>query len=225
MKFGIKTLDDFDFRDKTVLCRVDINQPVDKTTGRLKDTTRIRGCVPTIRELSDKGAKVVLIAHQGGDLEYKNYFSTKPHGEILSEFLGKPVRYIDDICGPYARECIRNLKNGEILLLENVRFLGEELTLFETKLNLSHEEQAKSWLTTRLAPLGDLYLCDAFAASHRDQPSLCGFEQMLPSCMGRLFEKEYEIILDVRSKPKPPCVFVLGGAKIEDGIDLPQTRP
>ena len=83
MKYGIKTLDDFDVQGKTVLCRVDVNQPVDKQTGELKDTTRIEGCVPTLRELSDKGAKVVVLAHQGGDLEYKNFYTTQPAPSLL----------------------------------------------------------------------------------------------------------------------------------------------
>ena len=80
MRFGIKTLDEFDVKGKTVLCRVDMNQPVDKATDTLKSINRIRGCVPTIRELSEKGAKVVVMAHQGSDIEYKNFYTTRPHG-------------------------------------------------------------------------------------------------------------------------------------------------
>ena len=89
MRFGIKTIDDIRVEGKTVLLRVDINQPVDRERGTLKDTTRIRACVPTIRELSDKGAKVVLLAHQGSDIEYKNYYTTKPHALVISELLGE----------------------------------------------------------------------------------------------------------------------------------------
>ena len=87
MRFGIKTLDDYEIKGKTVLCRIDINQPVDRKTGVLKSTTRIRACVPTIKELSDKGAKVVLMAHQGSDIEYKNYYTLLPHSKVLSECL------------------------------------------------------------------------------------------------------------------------------------------
>ena len=94
MRFGIKTLDEFDYRGKTVICRVDINQPVDRATGTLRSTTRIRACVPTIRELSDKGAHVVLLAHQGSDIEYKNYYTLRPHCAVLEELLGRPVQFV-----------------------------------------------------------------------------------------------------------------------------------
>ena len=223
MRFGIKTLDDFELKGKTVLCRIDINQPVDKATGKLRSINRIRACVPTIRELSEKGARVVLMAHQGSDIEYKNYYTTRPHADVLSELLGFRVLWVEDVCGPAAREAIRNLEDGDVLLLDNVRFMAEEQTLFETKLCLSHEEQAKTQVVTKLAPLGDLYVCDAFAAAHRDQPTLCGFEQILPSAMGRLFEKEYVTVSSLMEEPKRPCVFVLGGAKIADAFQMMKT--
>lgn len=223
MRFGIKTLDEFDVAGKTVLLRVDINQPVDRASGTLKSINRIRACVPTVKELSDRGARVVLLAHQGSDIEYKNYYTTKPHAAVLTELLGREVKWIDDVCGPAAREAIRSLSDGEILLLDNVRFVAEEQTLFEMKLRLSHEQQARTQLVEKLAPLGDLYVCDAFAAAHRDQPSLCGFEQVLPSAMGRLFEKEYCAVSQVMEQPERPCVFVLGGAKISDAFEMMQT--
>ena len=223
MRFGIRTLDEAAVQGKTVLCRVDINQPVDRAAGTLKSINRIRACVPTVRELSDKGARVVLLAHQGSDIEYKNYYNTKPHAAVLAELLGREVKWIDDVCGPAAREAIRDLRDGEILLLDNVRFVAEEQTLFELKLCLSHEEQAKTQLVEKLAPLADLYVCDAFAAAHRDQPSLCGFEQVLPSYMGRLFEAEYCAVSQVMEEPDRPCVFVLGGAKISDAFLMMQT--
>lgn len=223
MRFGIKTLDEAEVRGKTVLCRVDINQPVDRGTGTLKSVNRIAACVPTVRELSDRGAKVVLMAHQGSDIEYKNFYTTKPHAAVLEKMLGREVRWIDDVCGPAAREAIRGLKDGEILLLDNVRFVAEEQTLFEMKLHLTHEQQAKTLLVEKLAPLADLYVCDAFAAAHRDQPSLCGFEQVLPSYMGRLFEKEYCTVSQVMEAPERPCVFVLGGAKISDAFLMMHT--
>ena len=223
MRFGIKTIDDFEIKDKTVLCRVDINQPVDHATGTLKSTTRIEACVPTIKELSDKGAKVVLLAHQGSDIEYKNFYTTEPHSKVLSNLLGKEVKFIPDVCGPAAIDAVLALKSGEILLLDNVRFMSEEQTLFEQKLKLTHEEQAKTLVVRRLAPLGDIYLCDAFAAAHRDQPTLCGFEQIMPSCMGRLFEKEYCVISELMEAPARPCTFVLGGAKIADAFLMMET--
>lgn len=223
MRFGIKTLDDARVEGKTVLCRVDINQPVDREEGTLKSINRIAACVPTIKELSDKGAKVVLLAHQGSDIEYKNFYTTKPHAKVLEDLLGKKVHWIDDVCGPAAREAILKLENGEILLLDNVRFVAEEQTLFEMKLRLTHEQQAKTLLVEKLAPLADIYVCDAFAAAHRDQPSLCGFEQVLPSYMGRLFEKEFCTVSQVMEEPVRPCVFVLGGAKISDAFLMMKT--
>ena len=223
MRFGIRTLDEISLKGKTVLCRVDINQPVDREKGTLKSINRIRACVPTVQELADKGAKVVLMAHQGSDIEYKNFYTTKPHAAVLSELLGREVKWIDDVCGPAARAEIQALKDGEILLLDNVRFVSEEQTLFEQKLRLTHEQQAKTLTVEKLAPLADLYVCDAFAAAHRDQPSLCGFEQVLPSAMGRLFEKEYCTVSEVMEDPARPCVFVLGGAKISDAFLMMNT--
>ena len=223
MQFGIHTLDAFDVYGKTVLCRVDINQPIDRESGTLRSTARIHACIPTVNELAERGAKVVLLAHQGSDIEYKNFYTTRPHAKVLSELLQREVRFIDDVTGPAAREAIRALGEGEILLLDNVRFCAEEQTLFELKLRLSHQQQAATQVVQKLAPLADIYVCDAFAAAHRDQPSLCGFEQVMPSAMGRLFEKEYCMISRLMQSPARPCVFVLGGAKIADAFAMMET--
>lgn len=220
MEYAINTLDDFDYKGKVTLCRLDLNSPYDKDNNVLKDTTRIEAAIPTIKELSGSGAKLVLLTHQGGDLEYQNYVSTKSHSAVISNLLGKSVKFIDDICGPAARDAVSNLAEGEILLLDNVRYMAEELTLFETNLKLSAAEQAKTLIVSKLAPLADLYVCDAFAAAHRDQPTLVGFEQLLPSAMGRLFEKEYKILSKIMSSPEKPSIFLLGGAKIEDAFDM-----
>ena len=223
MRFGINTLDDFDVCGKTVLLRVDINQPVDQEKGLLKSISRIKATVPTVKELSDKGAKVVVLAHQGSDIEYSNFYTTEPHAQVLSELLGKRVRFIEDVCSPYARGCIESLQAGEIILLDNVRFCSEEQTLFEMKLNLSQEQQANTEIVKKLAPLADLYVCDAFAAAHRNQPSLCAFELVLPSAMGRLFEEEYCAVSELMHNPQRPCVFVLGGAKVSDAFLMMET--
>lgn len=223
MRFGIRTLDEFDVKGKTVLCRVDINQPIDRAKDALKSINRITACVPTVRELSDRGARVVLLAHQGSDIEYKNFYTTAPHARVLKTLLEREVQFIDDVCGPTARAHIRSLRDGDVLLLDNVRFCSEEQTLFEMKLQLTHEQQAKTEVVKKLAPLADLYVCDAFAAAHRDQPSLCGFEQVLPSAMGRLFEKEFCVISGIMEAPERPCVFVLGGAKISDAFMMMET--
>lgn len=218
MKHGIRTIDDFNVQGKTVLLRVDINEPVDKENKKLKDLTRIEGCIPTIKELSDKGAKVVILAHQGSDIEYQSYYDLSLHAQVIRDMTGKEVEFVPDVCGPYAVERIKAMKSGDIFLLDNVRFMAEEMTLFETKLNLTFEQQAQTLVVRRLAPLADLYVCDAFAAAHRSQPTLVGFQQILPSAMGRLFEKEYTIISDILKSPARPCVFALGGAKIQDAF-------
>jgi phosphoglycerate kinase len=212
------TLDDFDLKGKTVLARFDMNSPLDPETKEPVDITRIKRSLPALKELSEKGAKTVILIHQGSDIEYHNYASTKPHAKIVARLLGKPVDYIDDVCGPAARDKIKALKNDQILMLENVRFMAEEMTLFETKLNLSPEEQAKTQVVQKLAPLADLYLCDAFAAAHRCQPTLVGMEEVLPSMMGRLFEKEITSLNQLLKNPQKPCIFILGGAKIQDAF-------
>ena len=220
MKYGIKTLDDFNFKDKTVIARLDLNSPYDPEEGRLKDITRIKAAIPTVKEISEAGAKLVLLTHQGGDLEYHNYISTKLHSEVISKLIGKDIKFIDDVCGPAARDAIRKLNPGSILLLDNVRYMAEEMTLFETKLKLTAAEQAKTIVVRKLVPLADIYICDGFAAAHRDQPTLVGFEELLPSGMGRLFEKEYGILSKIMDSPEHPVVFMLGGAKIEDAFSM-----
>jgi phosphoglycerate kinase len=212
------TLDDFDLKGKTVLARFDMNSPLDPKTREPIDITRIEKSISTLKELSEKGAKTVILIHQGSDVEYHNYASTRPQAKIIARLLGKPVDYIDDVCGPAARDKIKTLQNGQILMLENVRFMAEEMTLFETKLNLSPEEQAKTQVVRKLAPLADLYICDAFAAAHRSQPTLVGIEEVLPSAMGRLFEKEVTSLNELLQNSKKPCVFILGGAKIQDAF-------
>jgi phosphoglycerate kinase len=215
---GMYTLDDFNLKGKTILARLDMNSPLDPNTREPLDITRIKESLPTLKELTEKGAKTVILIHQGSDIEYHNYASTEPHARIISQLLGKPVDYIDDVCGPAARDKIKALKNGQILMLENVRFMAEEMTIFETKLNLSPEEQAKTLVVRQLAPLADIYLCDAFAAAHRSQPTLVGMEEVLTSMMGRLFEKEITSLNQLMKNPRKPCVFILGGAKIQDAF-------
>ncbi len=124
---GMHTLDDFDLKGKTVLARFDMNSPLDPKTKEPVDITRIKRSLPALKELSEKGAKTVILIHQGSDIEYHNYASTKPHAKIVARLLGKPVDYIDDVCGPAARDKIKTLKNGQFLMLENVRFMAEEM--------------------------------------------------------------------------------------------------
>ena len=220
MKYGINTLDDFDFKSKTVLCRLDLNSPYNRQKNILKDITRIKAAIPTIAELSEAGAKLTLLTHQGSDLEYGNYVSTKLHSIAISEIIGKKVIFIDDVCGPAARDAIKKLRSGQILLLDNVKYMAEEMTIFETKLKLTPEEQARTIVVRKLVPLANIYVCDGFAVAHRSQPTLAGFEEILPSATGRLFEKEYEVLSKIMTSPDKPCIFLLGGAKIEDAFTM-----
>ena len=214
------TLDDFNYRGKTVLLRVDINSPIDPETKKIANENRIVQSLPTIRELVNKGAKIVIIAHQGDTLDYQNLISLPEHAEKLSQKLGQEVQFIDDVAGPAAREKIKNLKEGEILLLDNLRFLTEEVSTFEDAVKLTPEEMVPTYLVRNLAPLADYYVNDAFAAAHRNSPSMVAFQELLPSAAGILYDKEVTALTTVLENPKRPCVFLSGGAKISDAFSM-----
>jgi phosphoglycerate kinase len=207
------TLDDFSFQDKTVLLRVDINCPLAKDTLEIEDDNRIRQIMPTLKELLNKGAKVVIVAHQGrpGDWDFS---SLEKHAIVLGTVMGKEVRYVDDIIGETAVSAIKTLQPGEAIMLKNVR----ELPYEQEKKTM--EEHAQSELVKILAPLADYYVCDAFAAAHRAHCSLVGFEAVLPSAAGRLMEKELTALRNVFDSPPMPSVFVLGGAKFGDSVKV-----
>ena len=208
------TLDDLEVKGKTVLVRVDFNSPVDPNTKRILEDTRIRAHgETTIKELSEKGAKVVVMAHQGrrGD---PDFIPLKQHAEILGKILGKPVKYVDDVFGEKAKSEIRKLKSGGILVLDNVRdFAGE------TKEGTA-EDHAKTDLVKNLAPLADFFVNDAFAAAHRAHVSIIGFTAVLPSAAGRIMERELKSLSRVIERPEKPCVFILGGAKADDSLEI-----
>jgi len=208
------TLDDFDVKDKTVLVRVDFNSPVDPETKKVLSDTRIRAHgETTIKELAGKGAKVVILAHQGRPGE-PDFISLEQHAQILGNILGKPVKFVDDVYGEKAQNAIKELKSGEILVLDNVRkFPGE------TK-KASPEEHSKSELVMNLAPLADLFVNDAFAAAHRAHASIVGFTVLLPSAAGRIMERELKALSRVLENPEKPCIFILGGAKADDSLQI-----
>lgn len=220
MEAGILTLDDLQFTGKTVVLRVDINSPIDPQTKRITNDNRIRKSVPTIRELAEAGARIVMLAHQGDTEDYQNLISLEEHAERLTALLGRPVGFIDDIVGPAALERVKSLRNGEILLLNNVRFLTEEVSTFVNFVKLTPAQLAQTWLVRKLAPLADCYVCEAFAAAHRYSPSLVGFAEVLPSAGGRLFIEEFGALARVKETPKHPCVYVLGGARIADAFSM-----
>ncbi len=207
------TIDDFDVEDKTVLVRIDINAPVDPGSGIILDDTRLKLHAQTVKELSNKGAKVVILAHQSRPGK-KDFTTLAQHADALSDILNLRVKYIDSLFSNAAKEAIRSLRPHEILLLENVRFFSEE-TLSRTPL-----EQSKTLLVSHLSPLIDYFVNDAFAAAHRSHASLVGFTVNTPSAAGRVMEKELTVIQDALDNVDHPCVFLLGGMKPDDSIDV-----
>jgi phosphoglycerate kinase len=220
MELPILTLDDFAFAGKTVILRVDINSPVDAASRQLKDDNRIRKSLPTIAELADAGASVVMLAHQGDTEDYQNVVDLLPHAQRLTELLGRPVDFIDDVAGPAAIALIRGLAPGELLLLNNVRYLAEEVSTFVNFVKLTPAELSRTRLVRNLAPLADCFVCEAFAAAHRSAPSLIGFAEVLPTMGGRLLVEEYGALWRVREDPRKPRVYLLGGARIADAFSM-----
>jgi phosphoglycerate kinase len=216
----VRTIDDLDLAGTRVLLRVDINAPIDPVTGLIADETRIDKSLPTIHDLSDGGARVTIIAHQGDTLDYHNLVSLEEHASKLAEKLGRPVGFIDDVAGPAARGRIGALSNGDILLLDNLRFLTEEVSTFEGAVKLTPDEMTRTYLVRNLAPLFDVYLNDAFAAAHRNAPSMVSFQELLPSAGGRLLVAEVEALAAISDQPDRPCLFMLGGLKISDAFGM-----
>jgi len=211
--YPIKTLDDFDVKGKRVLVRVDINSPLEKKTCKIKDKSKIASVVPTLKELSEKGAKVIVLAHQGRKNHW-DFCALDQHAEVLTELIGKRVRYVDDMYGETAKKAIKSLKDGEIIILKNVReFVDEDR-------RLTPDHHAKGALVSELAPLMDIFVNDAFASAHRPHASLVGFTAVLPSAAGRLMEKEIKSLTMIVECPKRPCVIVFGGTKFIDSIPI-----
>ncbi|WP_150522634.1 phosphoglycerate kinase [Roseibium sediminis] len=202
-----KTLDDLtDLSGKRVLVRVDLNVPMDG--DKVTDTTRIERVLPTIRELSDKGAKVILLAHFGRPKgERVAEMSLAPVAPAVATLLGKPVAFAQDCIGAVAEEAIAALENGGVLLLENTRYhKGEEK---------NDPDFAKA-----LAANGDVYVNDAFSAAHRAHGSTEGIARLLPSFAGRTMQAELEALGSALGEPQRPVLAVVGGAKVSSKIDL-----
>ena len=207
----VLTLDDVKVDGMTVLARVDINSPLDPNTGAFLDVARFKGILPTITRLSK--AKTVLLCHQsrpGKD----DFTTTHGHSRELGRLLGRPVKWIEDICGDAALAAIEKMKNGDILMLNNVRMDNQEMALGEH----SFEELADSRLVVQLASIADLFVNDAFACAHRNSPSITGFTQVIPCVAGELMRKEIEALQRTLQKPERPSIAVLGGIKIDDSI-------
>jgi phosphoglycerate kinase len=203
------TMEDFNFKGKTVLLRADINCPLDKTTLQIINDSRVRRIVPTVRELMGKNAKVVILAHQSRKGKW-DFIPMEQHASRLAKHLNHPVRYVNDVMGDLAKGSIRSLGDGEVLLLDNVRGLDCETA------KLDMNGHSESVLVNELAPLIDYYVCDAFGAAHRSQCSLVGFPVKVPSASGRLMAKELFALKAIFDEPRRPSIFVLGGAKFGD---------
>ncbi|MFC3958259.1 phosphoglycerate kinase [Halovivax cerinus] len=206
----INTLDDLDARGTVVGCRVDINSPVED--GSLLDDSRIRAHVGTLETLLEADARVAVLAHQGRPGGGDSFSTLEPHARRLDTLLDAPVGYVDETHGKSARAAVDALDDGECVVLENTRFYSEEY------MTLEPDVAASTHLVTRLAPVFDVYVNDAFAASHRSQPSLVGFPRVLPSYAGLVMERELEVLDDIATTDNPRT-YVLGGAKVSGSID------
>lgn len=206
------TLDEANVKGKTVIVRVDMNSPIDPKTGEILDDTRIRLCAPTIKELALKGAKVVVLAHQGrpGD---EDFTTLEKHAEKLSQALGLHVEYFCDPICSFVVHRLRLIRPGTVVLVENVRMLAEE------NLKLSPQDQTKTHMVKLLSSVGHLFVNDAFGAVHRSSPSLVGLAEVLPTYAGRLMEKELKALSQAVT-PARPCIYVLGGAKFDDSLKI-----
>lgn len=201
----VKTLADADVSGKRVLCRVDFNVPL--SNGEVSDDTRIQAALPTITYLIEHGAKVILCSHLGrpDGTGYQAEYSLAPVARYLSKVLGKPVAFVTDTIGDSAKEVVASLKNGDVALLENLRFDKRE--------KKNDPEFAKE-----LASLAEVYVNDAFGAAHRAHASTAGVASYLPAYAGMLMEKEVSTLTSMLDNPNHPFVAILGGSKVSDKV-------
>jgi len=205
------TLDDLEPEGKRILVRVDINTPVDTKTGRLIERTRMEEAAVTLRALGK--SKVVVCSHQGRVGE-ADFVPLEEHSRILSEVLGRDVRFVDDVMGPAARREAEELNDGEVLLLDNLRFMSEETQQYG-----SVEEAARTYIVQRLWRVFDGFVLDAFPTAHRAHPSIIGFPYYLPTAAGVLVMKELKQLQKLEIVQKGPFTAVLGGSKVRDRLE------
>ena len=209
---GVKvlTLDDFDLDSKTVFLRMDMNCPIDPETGEILGTKRIEEAIVTLESLKD--AKVVIASHQGrvGNNEYTGMHK---HAEVLEKLMGREIKYVEDTIGESAQNAIKNLQKGEILLLDNLRLCAEENYEF------TPENAAKTIMVSRLSKLFDICVLDSFPSAHRSHPSIVGFAQKLPSCAGRIVEREVRNLDEMMTVAQARHVIILGGSKETDRLE------
>jgi phosphoglycerate kinase len=207
----IGTIRDLGAEGKTVLLRLDLNSPIDPTTNLILDDKRFREHLPTIRALGK--SRVVIVTHQSRPGK-KDFTTLEAHAEKLEHLLGNPVTYVDSIFGKHAREAVHAMKNGDVVMLENVRFNAEE------NLTLKPEDAKKTHLVRKLSSMADLFVNDAFGTAHRSQPTIVGLPLAMRSAGGLLMEKEVSTLSRVFSGAPRPVCMVLGGTKVDDSIDV-----
>lgn len=204
------TIDDITTKGKTILCRLDLNSPMDPN-GTILDDSRFRSHLVTLKEFED--SRLVILSHQSRP--GKSDFTTmEPHARLLSKLSRRNVDYVDDIFGSHAIETIKKMETGDIILLENTRFYSEE------SLERTPKEHSRTHMVKSLAPLCDIFMNDAFSVSHRSHLSVMGFTEILSSIAGRVMEKEIDSLSRGLSCSERPCVYVLGGAKVDDSIKV-----
>ncbi|KUK13116.1 MAG: Phosphoglycerate kinase, partial [bacterium 42_11] len=201
-----KTVRDIDVSGKRVLVRVDFNVPLGKD-GSVEDDYRIRAALPTIEYLVKERAKVILVSHLGRPKGVDSSLRMDPVAKRLSELLGKEVYKLNDCVGEEVEKFVRNMKEGDVVLLENVRFHPEE-------------EKNDPEFARKLASLAEVFVNDAFGAAHRAHASTYGVAKYLPAVAGFLMEREIKFLSAVRDNPQKPYFIILGGAKISDKIGM-----
>lgn len=205
MSNAFRTLDHADVKGKRVLMRVDLNVPYEN--GVVSDATRIERAAPSITELADKGAKVILLSHFGRPKGRDAANSLKPVAAEVAHTIKRPIKFVDDCIGEKAEQAVAAMRNGDILCLENTRFYPGE-------------EKNDPAFVAALAKLGDLFVNDAFSVSHRAHASTEGLSHVLPAYAGRTLQAELEAFEKVLDKPARPVVAIVGGAKISTKLDL-----
>ena len=210
-EFHFLTLDDVKTSGRTVFVRVDMNSPLDPSGKKILDDTRIRMTRETLERLKD--AKVVVGSHQGrpGD---EDFTSLEAHARLLQKYVSQPVKFVEDVIGPEARNQTKSLRVGEILVLDNLRLCSEE------NVSAPPDVLEKTIMVQRLAGLLDVYVNDAFATAHRLQASIVGLPRVVQAVAGKLMAKELEALKQAYYDPRRPSVYVLGGAKAEDKLPI-----
>jgi phosphoglycerate kinase len=207
------TLDDVKLKGKTVICRLDLNSPIDEETKRFINPRRLDAALETLTELKKKGARTVVLAHQGRPGTY-DFTTLEQHAEYFNKKLKIQVQYVDEVVSSNVIKTIKKMKDGEIIMLENVRFLSEEL------LDRPYDVLARTYMVRTLASVADYFVSDCFAVTHRNQTSIVGFPVVLLTVAGRIIEREIRVLEGVVKEGTRPILFVLGGAKIGTSIKV-----